>query len=712
MARHLTNLTTLDISSNQIGDPGAEAVARHLTNLTQLYISDNDCSAPDDIIGGGDARKIREYYASIARGGTRRVDSFKLLIIGQGEVGKTHLRQNLARLNQGTDPDFYDEQLDRTHDIDIQSLPLKLDDGPMDARVWDFGGQQFLHASHRFFLSGQRCLYLIAIDATRQPDGDDQSNQLSYWVRMVQQYGRDLSGNAAPLIIVLTQCDRGEEAKDEQDELFVNREANRAAVQKLVSMRKVLPQENFIDGIGWHTLRKVDENEDSKGIWQRHQSALRRLHTRICELVPKIPGMQTKLGPEYFAMRDWIRDTFDVDPSSVNDPAIAETIKKFDHKKNHAFRQLCDEKEISPENLTSYLGIMHNAGMVHWLGDREDIETDLGREHLRAHVFNPAWIKSPAYELIRSQDRSDWKGWMSTRKLYECLRAPSDPVPSERLYKRLHFSEEDRDHVLDLMKACRVAFAVKAGPTPDGLIFPDHLDANTGPPIQLIGGETGDDVLRWRLETTFLPEHVFLRFIAKHHQEVAGNRDLFRNEILLPSEAKGQKLQVLLRTDLSPGFEKLPGIDLTVQGGDERCRERVADRFLDELNALMRDEGLQVPFAERDVTNRTPESLEWNESCEVSYQDLQSNPERLRDLERRVPKFSKDATVWISSADLTNCVVPEKGDKSKFRTLRTGAAKSDDGKFGVDKKNQIWRKDGNHVYYLRSHIHKEFKQHL
>ena len=566
-------------------------IAEKLNNLVALDLSGNQCGIPDDIFYRRNAKRIREYLASTKREGAQKVDSFKLLIVGQGEVGKTHLRKNLARFNEGELPKYYDEQLERTHDIDIQNVSLKLENDIVTARVWDFGGQQFLHASHRFFLSSQRCLYLIAVDATRPPDGNDKSNQLSYWIRMVQHYGQDPSGSHAPLMVAMTHCDC-HIGKPDDDERAINYRANQKAIEGLIE-QGILSRENFIGEIGWQPVPKSKESEQTIAIWNAHLAAFEQLHRRICELLPTIPGMDTVFGPEYFAMRKWIKDTFESIPEDAVNSEVAETIKKFDLQKSVAFRQLCELEKISPENQANYLSILHSAGMLHWLGDRDDIKNAVGRDHLRTNVFNPAWIKSPTYKLIRSQDRSDWKGHLNAKAVKECLRAPAEPKLSELLYERLYFTETDRDYVLDLMVACRVAFEVKSGSRPDGLIFPDHLDAREGPSLKF----NGEDVSLWRLETNFLPEHVFLQFIAKNHQDVLGNQFLCRDEVQLPCLIKGQELQVLLKTDLSPGFEIQPGIDLAVQGGNELCRQLAAQKFITVLNQIMQDEGL-APFVE------------------------------------------------------------------------------------------------------------------
>jgi DAPkinase-like Roc (Ras of Complex) protein len=49
-----------------------------------------------------------------------------------------------------------------THGINIRELELACPDGPVQARVWDFGGQHVLHAMHEFFLTA-RSLYLLVL---------------------------------------------------------------------------------------------------------------------------------------------------------------------------------------------------------------------------------------------------------------------------------------------------------------------------------------------------------------------------------------------------------------------------------------------------------------------------------------------------------------------------------------------------------------------
>ena len=48
-------------------------------------------------------------------------------------------------------------------------LELACADGPVQARVWDFGGQHILYAMHEFFLTARSLYLLIALNYGREP---------------------------------------------------------------------------------------------------------------------------------------------------------------------------------------------------------------------------------------------------------------------------------------------------------------------------------------------------------------------------------------------------------------------------------------------------------------------------------------------------------------------------------------------------------------
>ena len=76
--------------------------------------------------------------------------------------------------------------------------------------VWDFGGQEIMHATHQFFLT-KRSLYLLVLDARQ---GEIEGN-IHYWLKIIQSYGAD-----APVLVVTN--------KSETHHLDLNEDATEA----------------------------------------------------------------------------------------------------------------------------------------------------------------------------------------------------------------------------------------------------------------------------------------------------------------------------------------------------------------------------------------------------------------------------------------------------------------------------------------------------
>ena len=62
--------------------------------------------------------------------------------------------------------------------------------------IWDFGGQDIMHATHQFFLTA-RTLYLLVL--TRRQGGYDE--EVDYWLRLIRAFG----GKDAPVIVALNK---------------------------------------------------------------------------------------------------------------------------------------------------------------------------------------------------------------------------------------------------------------------------------------------------------------------------------------------------------------------------------------------------------------------------------------------------------------------------------------------------------------------------
>lgn len=154
-----------------------------------ICVKDNPLKGPPlEIVEQGN-EVILKYFQDRQKQGIDYLYEAKLLIVGEGESGKTTLAWKLRDINSKM-PKKSD---DRTKGIDIQSLkiPNQTDEHrPFYMNVWDFGGQEIYHATHQFFLT-KRSLYLI-VNNTRSNLTD-----FYHWVQTI-----NLFSNNSPIIIV------------------------------------------------------------------------------------------------------------------------------------------------------------------------------------------------------------------------------------------------------------------------------------------------------------------------------------------------------------------------------------------------------------------------------------------------------------------------------------------------------------------------------
>jgi internalin A len=194
----LKYLTTLDLTKTQLSDlPDS---LRDIQTLEKLYLHENYLGLPPEVLGPpwqevsiydrepADPKEILHYYFRI-RGGKRPLNEAKLILVGRGGVGKTSLVNRLV-YNQF----FLGEK--KTEGIQITDWSIQLLAGEnVRLNVWDFGGQEIMHATHQFFLT-QRSLYLLVLNG--REGGEDADAE--YWLKLIDSFGDD-----SPVIVVMNK---------------------------------------------------------------------------------------------------------------------------------------------------------------------------------------------------------------------------------------------------------------------------------------------------------------------------------------------------------------------------------------------------------------------------------------------------------------------------------------------------------------------------
>jgi internalin A len=303
----LTTLEYLDLSDNRLsavpgqlsqlpalttlllhGNPGLEIPEAILGPRAQDLFRGIRPKAPQDILA----------YLSQAAADSRPLNEAKLILVGQGAVGKTSLVKALStgKFKKG-------ERTTEGIKISDWECPLGKKNRAT-VHIWDFGGQEMMHATHQFFLT-QRSLYLLVLNR-RQGSIDREAD---YWFRLIRAFG----GKDAAVIVVLN--------KQKSEPFDVNRE-------------------------GW--LEKYQGNikafvatdcEDKRSLTQ--------LKRKIVEELQSMASLKTKFPRRWFAIKDALSQM------------SAEHIS-FDD-----YRKLCQRLgESDAASQSSLAGFLHDLGIA------------------------------------------------------------------------------------------------------------------------------------------------------------------------------------------------------------------------------------------------------------------------------------------------------------------------------------------------------------
>ncbi len=193
----LESLQTLDLTSNRL--TSLPTSFRTLTKLRELFLHGNgELRIPHEVLGPAvlelahgrspaDPGSILRYYFEM-RGGKRPLNEVKLILMGRGGVGKTSIVNRLVR-------NKFDLASAKTEGIQITQWPLTVAGDPVRVHVWDFGGQEIMHATHQFFLT-QRSLYLVVLSGREGSEDED----AEYWLKLAASFGA-----GSPVIVVLNK---------------------------------------------------------------------------------------------------------------------------------------------------------------------------------------------------------------------------------------------------------------------------------------------------------------------------------------------------------------------------------------------------------------------------------------------------------------------------------------------------------------------------
>ncbi|MEG3938070.1 COR domain-containing protein [Microcoleus sp. S36b_A3] len=236
----LSNLTRLFLGNNQI-----ETIPECLETLPQLETLDLRCNPlpiSPEVLGPanqteppGTPAAVFNYLRQLRSSEVLPLNEAKVLLVGQGSVGKTSLINRLIH-NQ------YNCNEPQTDGLNITNWQITVNTKPVKLNVWDFGGQEIYHATHQFFLT-KRSLYLLVCNCRTS----EEENRLEYWLKLIESFG-----DASPVIIVGNKCD--------EQPLDLNRKALRDKYPNI----KAIIETSCESGTGIDELRSAIHTEISQ----------------------------------------------------------------------------------------------------------------------------------------------------------------------------------------------------------------------------------------------------------------------------------------------------------------------------------------------------------------------------------------------------------------------------------------------------------------
>ncbi|MFK7948548.1 MAG: COR domain-containing protein [Saprospiraceae bacterium] len=221
--QHLHNLKWLNVSINSIKKDFPLSLLMKFGTLEWLSLG-KPIDLPQDLYQDRKdiLTEVKSYLQDGKTHGWDENKDLKLILIGNGGVGKTSLVRRLIE-------NKFDEVYDSTHGIQMKPYELKILEQDelktYNINIWDFGGQDIYHATHRLFMQ-TRALFVLVWDwqteqePTQIIEENNRTNKyenhgLDYWLNYVKVLGK-----GSKVIVVQTKTQKhGEKKHSRENEL-------------------------------------------------------------------------------------------------------------------------------------------------------------------------------------------------------------------------------------------------------------------------------------------------------------------------------------------------------------------------------------------------------------------------------------------------------------------------------------------------------------
>lgn len=456
----LRELESLDLSGCRSGLE-IKSLRASFGHLRKLYLAGGRfADLPQELCGERRGENVRDavaaYFLALQEQSAMALSAAKVLLVGNGRAGKTTLARRLQKW-----PLARDEKSTHAVRLDAWSTGfMPIDASPEDPAemavlsLWDFGGQDIYHHTHRLFFQGS-CVFVVVWNTVAPVLGpSDIADEnpflpLSYWLDQI----RSLHPN--PHIILVCNRRRQQPTKNETPVLV----AGTGEIHDAGEIDLQEASEEEIDGIRWRIAAAV----------------AKLLGTRQQRVRPRgwlsVSAELTRQQTEYtHRLREWEAKPDHLPQPTPQAPVL--TLDEFkliaiEHCQRDGHRPASDVEK--PETLLSWL---HRSGAVYYRPDRL---------HGRVLV-EQRWAIHGIYALMD----------LSTSIPGRLREQRGRFVPSqiaEWQWRRAGYSPEQQALFVEFMCACGFAVEVLHGrETTTGeplLLVPYFLPASDDPQLEL-----------------------------------------------------------------------------------------------------------------------------------------------------------------------------------------------------------------------------------
>lgn len=395
----LRELRILNLSLNQLSK--LPVALRKLETLKELYLHGNPAlRIPAEVLGPSSGTvfsqkhapkspaKILDFYF---RERTSLLLESRILVIGDGGVGKTSL---VHQLTKGLSAEKNEPS---TRDVALERWEIEALNERVQVSMWDFGGQEALHAAHPLFFTKDRTLYLVVASA-RETHPEE---RIDYWLKMVARHGQ-----GARALVVVNRVD--------EHPMDINRRELCARHQDCLpeDVSRAFYATSCLDGSGISQLR----------------DAIRRELEAMEQVWTLIPNDWFKVKEAIAAMHPQNRTKADQQSAELT----ADTLTLDDWQRvcvEFGVVDIADQREL--------LDLLRNLGLVVAFPDDPHL-SGLG-------VLNPEWVTRAIYPILTSARIAETGGFMGLDDLRHLL-------PEERYPLHRHV------WLIELMKKCELIF--------------------------------------------------------------------------------------------------------------------------------------------------------------------------------------------------------------------------------------------------------------